>query len=444
MKKKILSGILAAVCMLSLATASFGVSAASQTRIEALVSLIQAIGREADALSETAENPFTDVPEWADRYAAYAYENGIITGVGDNLFDSDREITAEEYSTMLERAKGLANTNASVDGSTLQLAEQGMFSSGGTVTEPVEGEFDETTNWLDNTRAGNTAHVDHANVLYQRPENETGLPMVFLHGYGQSRMGWMTTPDGREGWSTSFLKKGHSVFLVDQPRRGEAGSTTAMTNDNIDTWSAESKEYMPGDQAWYTHFRIGRVAPERYEGSQFPEGEEVQNQFFRQMTPNTGSFDQAVAAAAMDEVMQDVYDMTGKKSIYVTHSQGGRVGWDVDTENVAAIVAIEPGGTPEIDSEQYNKFLEADIPIVIYFGDYIDNGPEDIQSTSFWKGIRDAAVAFAESYNADGGNCTVVNLPDIGITGNSHFMFQELNSEEIAQHVENWIQQNVQ
>lgn len=325
----------------------------------------------------------------------------------------------------------------------LEIEDQGMFSSGGTVTEPVEGNFDETTNWLDNTRAGNTAHVDHANVLYQIPENETGLPMVFLHGYGQSRMGWMTTPDGREGWSTSFLRKGHSVFLVDQPRRGEAGATTAMTNDNIDTWSAESKEYMPGDQAWYTHFRIGRVAPQRYDGSQFPEGEEAQDQFFRQMTPNTGSFDMAVNTAAMNEVMKDVKTKTGKKSIYVTHSQGGAVGWNVDTENVAAIVAIEPGGTPEIGSEQYKKFLDAKIPMVIYFGDYIDNGPEDIQSTGFWKSVRDGAVAFAQQYNADGGNCTVINLPDIGITGNSHFMFQEKNSEEIASHIENWIKKNV-
>ena len=99
---------------------------------------------------------------------------------------------------------------------------------------------------------------------------------------------------------------------------------------------------MPGDQAWYTHFRIGRVAPERYEGSQFPEGEEAQDQFFRQMTPNTGSFDMEANVAAMDEVMQDVKDMTGKKSIYVIHSQGGRVGWNVNPENVAAIVAIEP------------------------------------------------------------------------------------------------------
>lgn len=327
--------------------------------------------------------------------------------------------------------------------SALSLKEEGMFSSGGTVTEPVTGEYNNAVNWLDMTRAGNTAHVDHANVLYQIPENETGLPMVFLHGYGQSRMGWMTTPDGREGWSTSFLRKGHSVFLVDQPRRGEAGSTAAMTNDGIDTWSAESKEYMPGDQAWYTHFRIGRTAPEKYEGSQFPDGEEAQNQFFRQMTPNTGSFDMAVNVAAMDEVMKDVKAKTGKKSIYVTHSQGGIVGWNVDPENVAAIIAIEPGGTPQIGSEQYKKFLDAGIPMVIYFGDYIDNGPEDIQSTSFWKSMRDTAAAFAQSYNADGGNCTVVNLPDIGITGNSHFMFQEKNSEEIAAHIENWIRDNV-
>lgn len=322
----------------------------------------------------------------------------------------------------------------------LVIAEQGMFSSGGTVTEPVAGEYDPTTNWLDATRAGNTAHVDHANVLYQIPAEETGNPMVYLHGYGQSRMGWMTTPDGRDGWSTIFLQKGHSAFLVDQPRRGEAGSTVSMTADGfLDAWAEDSKDYKPGDQAWYTHFRIGRVAPELYEGSQFPEGDVAQDQFFRQMTPNTGSLDVVVAAEAMNEVLADVYEMTGKKSIFITHSQGGAIGWNVDTENMAAIVAIEPGGAPQIGSDQYNALLEAKIPIVFYFGDYIDNGPEDIMSTGFWKGIRDGAIAFAEQYNADGGDCTVVNLPDEGMTGNSHFLFQELNNAEIADHVEAWL-----
>lgn len=349
------------------------------------------------------------------------------------------ETAAETDARAADGEEDTSEEMAAVPEGALVIARQGMFSSGGTVTEPVEGEFDETTNWLDLTRAGNTAHVDHANVLYQIPANDNGNPIVYLHGYGQSRMGWMTTPDGREGWSDIFLKNGHSAFLVDQPRRGEAGSTAAMTADNIDTWSEDSKEYMPGDQAWYTHFRIGRVAPERYEGSQFPEGEEAQNQFFRQMIPNTGSYDEAVDAAALGEVMNDVYEMTGDKAIYITHSQGGRVGWSTPMEHVSAIVAIEPGGTPEIGSENYQKLLDAEIPIVIYFGDYIDNGPQDIQSTGFWKEVKDAAFEFAEAYNADGGDCTVVDLPKEGITGNSHFMFQEMNNQEIAEHIESWL-----
>lgn len=157
------------------------------------------------------------------------------------------------------------------------------------------------------------------------------------------------------------------------------------------------------------------------------------------MTPNTGDFYQSIAAAALGEVMSDVHEMTGNKSIFITHSQGGAVGWDVPAENISAIVAIEPGGTPEIGSEQYNKLLEAKIPIVIYFGDYIDNGPEDIISTGFWGMVRDGAIAFAEQYNVDGGDATVVELPKIGITGNSHFMFQEMNNKEIADHIEAWL-----
>lgn len=322
----------------------------------------------------------------------------------------------------------------------LSITQQGMFSAGGTVTEPVEGDYDPTTNWMDATRAGNTAHVNHANVLYQIPANDNGNPIVYLHGYGQSRMGWMTTPDGRDGWSTMFLRNGHSAYLVDQPGRGEAGAQTSMTSDGfLDVWSEESKDYKPGDQAWYTHFRIGRVAPERYEGSQFPEGAEAQDQFFRQMTPNTGSFDQAMAAEALSVVLSEVMERTSNKSIFITHSQGGAVGWDVDVENISAIVAIEPGGAPAVDSDQYNKLLAAKIPVIIYFGDYIDNGPEDIMSSGFWAMVKSGAVAFAEAYNAAGGDATVIDLPAIGITGNSHFMFQEMNNQEIADHIENWL-----
>ncbi len=47
------------------------------------------------------------------------------------------------------------------------------------------------------------------------------------------------------------------------------------------------------------------------------------------------------------------------------------------------------------------------------------------------------------SYTAAGGISTVVHLPDEGITGNDHFMFQDMNNDVIAEHIENWIQANV-
>lgn len=78
------------------------------------------------------------------------------------------------------------------------------------------------------------------------------------------------------------------MLLIDPQKWMQKG--WPLPTDGIDTWSEDSKEYMPGDQAWYTHFRIGRVAPERYEGSQFPDGEEAQGQFFRQKaSPETAT-----------------------------------------------------------------------------------------------------------------------------------------------------------
>ncbi|MBQ4469362.1 MAG: alpha/beta fold hydrolase [Synergistaceae bacterium] len=321
----------------------------------------------------------------------------------------------------------------------LVIREQGVFSAGGTVTEPLPGEFNVSENWQDFSRAGNTAHVDHANVFYQIPEGKNKTPIVYLHGYGQTRTGWQSTPDRREGWSDIFLRKGRAAFLVDQPRRGAAGSTVKIVNNEQDT-RLNGTEFNPGDQAWYTHFRIGRGTPNRYEGSQFPAGEAALNQFLRQITPNTGNYDVVILGSALSAVLSEVRSMTGKKAVYLTHSQGGRVGWQTDTENMAAIVAIEPGFAPEVGSETYKKFVAAKIPMIFYFGDYIENGPADIKSTAFWKSVLDQCRDFAKHYNEDGGDATVKYLPDEGITGNIHFMFQELNNKEIADHIEKCLQ----
>ena len=326
----------------------------------------------------------------------------------------------------------------------LRIAEQGIFSAGGTVIHS-DGTFDVSSYYT--SREGSTSHVDHANVLYQIPENDTELPMVFLHGYGQSRMGWMTTPDGREGWSDMFLRKGHSVWLIDQPRRGEAGQTSV----------AGTMTTTPSDQTWYTQFRIGTYLNDQFtynEGSQFPRGEEVLDQFFRQMTPDTGmdndagdqAIDNTVVAQAVAATIDEVYARTGKDSILVTHSQGGLPGWEVPlyTDHVAAIVAIEPGAAPEVGSDAYNAMAEQNIPVAFYYGDYIGQQYTDVPAAAMWSMMASTADTFTAAYTAAGCTSTVVHLPDEGITGNDHFMFQDLNNDVIADHIENWIRANVQ
>ncbi|MCD8082829.1 MAG: alpha/beta fold hydrolase [Clostridiales bacterium] len=349
-----------------------------------------------------------------------------------------QEETAEAEETQSEAAEASAESDGS-----LVIAKQGMFSAGGTVVTS-DGTFDVSNYYT--SREGSTSHVDHANVLYQIPEDESGLPMVFLHGYGQSRMGWMTTPDGREGWSDLFLRMGHSVFLIDQPRRGEAGQTSVAGTISTD----------PSDQTWYTQFRIGTYIDGEFtynENSQFPEGEEALDQFFRQMTPDTGmdsangdqSIDNVVVAQAVAAAIDEVYEMTGKDSILVTHSQGGRPGWDtaIYTDHIAAIIAIEPGSATDVGSEAYDALLEKNIPIAFYYGDYIGEEYTDVPAAAMWAGMAATADTFTESYTSEGGVSTIYHLPDEGIYGNDHFIFQDLNNDVIAAHVENWIQENV-
>ncbi|MDE5753631.1 MAG: alpha/beta fold hydrolase [Oscillospiraceae bacterium] len=387
----------------------------------------------------------------------------MLTATGCNAQNSDSVSDIQETAETTETLTETENTteqnkeeNSEKEKNTFQaltITGQGIFSSGGVVTSAVSGDYDPTQGWKDTTRAGNTAHIDHANVFYQIPAEDNGNPIVYLHGYRQSRTCWMTTPDGREGFSTLFMRNGHSAFLVDQPRRGAAGAASEISEDtDLDMWYGEidtededyekpetATKYQPGDQAWYTYYRIGEDLGETNRNSQFPDDDESLDQFLRQATPNTGDYDKVVVAKALGEVMTDVVNMTGNKAIFMGHAQGCSVAWDLSTDYLSAIVAIEPIAVPKSGSSQYQKLLEAKIPIVIYYGDYITNGDTELASTMYWQDVLANAEAFAEQYTADGGDCTVIELPTKRINGNSHFLFQERNNQEIADLIEKWL-----
>lgn len=90
------------------------------TRIMGVVMFLRLIGEEQAALSSTAVNPFVDTPAWCDRYVAYAFEKGYTNGVGESpsgalYFAPDRQISAEEYVTLILRALGYTDSGAAPD-----------------------------------------------------------------------------------------------------------------------------------------------------------------------------------------------------------------------------------------------------------------------------------------------------------------------------------------
>lgn len=326
----------------------------------------------------------------------------------------------------------------------LTIKEQGSFAVGGTVaTEP--GSFD-VNNALDSQ--GQTFHGDHLYAFYQVPLKARKMPLVFLHGAGQSKKTWESTPDGREGFQNIFLRRKFSVYLLDQPRRGEAGRS--MVETTIKPTADE--------QFWFTQFRLG-IYPDYFPNVQFPKDEASLEQFYRQMTPNTGPFDTKV----ITEAISLLFDKIGE-GILVTHSQGGGPGWltAIKNDKVKAVVAYEPysgfvfpeGELPlpiksnglfgelkgvEIPLSDFNKLTK--IPIVIYYGDNISDKPTEVWNKDHWRSGLEMARLWAATINRHGGDATVIHLPEIGIKGNTHFPFSDLNNIEVADELSKWLKQ---
>ncbi|HYM76038.1 MAG TPA: alpha/beta fold hydrolase [Candidatus Dormibacteraeota bacterium] len=314
----------------------------------------------------------------------------------------------------------------------LTIQGQGSFAVGGKViTNP--GSF----NPKQPTPDGQTLHGDHAYVFYQVPANPRRLPLVFLHGTGQFSKTWETTPDGREGFQTIFLRRGFPIYLIDQPRRGNAGRGTVTASINA----------TPDEQGWFDTFRVG-IWPDYFSGVQFSKDPEALNQYFRQMTPNVGPYDPEVISDACAALFNQI-----GPAVFVTHSQGGGLGWAtaVKSSNVRAIVSYEPGSgflfpegeVPEplpssggtlvaigVPTAEFIKLTK--IPIIIFYGDNIPEKPTENPGQDGWRIRLEMARKWRDTVNRHGGDVKVVHLPEIGVHGNTHFPFSDLNNQDVA------------
>lgn len=319
------------------------------------------------------------------------------------------------------------------------IEEQGSFAIGGTIlTNP--GTFDPIKRGSD----GQTFHGDHAYVFYQIPAKAKKLPLIFWHGIGQFSKTWETTPDGREGFQNIFLRRKYSVYVIDQPRRGNAGRSTKPA----------TIEPVPDEQTWFGTFRVG-VWPNYFPGVQFSKDPEALNQYFRSMTPNIGPIDVEVNVAAVVALASKI-----GPSILVTHSHSGGMGWltAIKNQQIKAIISYEPGSgfvfpegmvPPAIESSAgpltatavpKEEFLQlTKIPIIIYYGDNIPANPDPNPGIDGWRARLEMARKWRDVVNAAGGDVQVIHLPEIGIKGNTHFPFSDLNNNQIADLMSNWL-----
>lgn len=112
----------------------------SMTRAEASVMLTRLLGAEKTALAGNWKHPFTDVPQWADKYVGWLYQNGLTKGVSATKYGSQRNVTCDQYCIFLTRAHLDADSyqgTAFVDNDEVRQTDEEGFIRGDAVSISV-------------------------------------------------------------------------------------------------------------------------------------------------------------------------------------------------------------------------------------------------------------------------------------------------------------------
>jgi pimeloyl-ACP methyl ester carboxylesterase len=318
-------------------------------------------------------------------------------------------------------------------------------------------------------------------VEYQIPKKRTqAYPLVIVPGAAQTATNFNGTPDGREGWTQHFLRRGYAVYIVEQPGRGRSS-------------------YQPdtdGTQAYPEVLRVQQrfTAPEKFNlwpqarlHTQWPgtgmAGDPNFDQFFASQVPFVQKPE--VTQALNRDALAALIDKLGPV-ILMTHSQSGAYGWEAVDQRpgmVKALIQAEPSAPPvhdveflgapewfrdgartrtwgltaipityappakdvsELTFERQEKADNPDLarcwlqkeparqlpnlqklPIAIVTGEASFHGP-----------YEHCIVKFLEQA---GVHPTWLNLGAMGIHGNGHMMMLEKNSDQIADAIEKWV-----
>ncbi|HZY12104.1 MAG TPA: esterase [Beijerinckiaceae bacterium] len=264
--------------------------------------------------------------------------------------------------------------------------------------------------------------VEQMYAQYFLVQNRRGkLPLLMWHGGGLSGVTYETKPDGSPGWLNYFLRQGWDTYISDAMERGRSGWTNKFKGDPV---------FLPLGDPW-ERFRVGppgswnddKAKRVTYPGVQFPL--DAYEQFMKQGVPRWVTTDDQIVAAYI-ELVDKVCPC-----VVLVHSQAGSFGFKVAEarpDKVKALVAVEPSG---IGTKEKVAALK-NIPMAVIYGDNAKDHPR-------WGQIRRNVAGYAEAIKGAGGSVDLIDLPDIGIKGNTHMAMMDKNSDQVAGVIQNWL-----
>jgi pimeloyl-ACP methyl ester carboxylesterase len=258
------------------------------------------------------------------------------------------------------------------------------------------------------------------------------VPLLLWHGGGMTGVNWETRPDGRPGWQTFFLQAGFDTYVSDAVERGRA------------SWAPfpqvypEAPYFRTAKELWEQVFRFGPIGSwhpdpakrRTHPGLRFPAAH-IET-FLCQSVPRWG---------CNDVLIQRAYDALLQRfdngAVILTHSQGGNFGMTAALhapKRVRAVISLEPSGAP--DPAQQDAHLLKDVPHLFVWGDYLDQHP-------FWVASRPASEKWRDALKNVGGAVAWIDLPALGIRGNSHALTSDDNSDAVASLVLDWLRKQL-
>jgi pimeloyl-ACP methyl ester carboxylesterase len=312
-------------------------------------------------------------------------------------------------------------------------------------------------------------------------------PIVVFHGNGQTGVDWQQTPDGRPGWAYHLVQQGYVVYMVDYPARGRSAYVPLPGPDGKPIDGALGiRTALELERIW-TNARERGDFPLKMNHTQWPGAGKVGDPIFDTFIRSQVQFAGASTDLARDAGVA-LLETIGTPVILLTHSQGGGIGFDVTEARpklVKAMVTVEPGG-PQIGSADTAKVtagprnprswglttnrFQFDPPandpsaLKVHLEEKSER-PDEVRcwlqddpprTLVNWRNIPVLSISGSGTYhrvydpcipkwlNQAGVKTDFIRLETVGISGNSHMMMLEKNSDEVIKFIVSWIQKNVQ